>query len=153
MNNRETVSSTPVLRAALTYGVGIGSAVIVIAAVVGLVVADAPGMWSGILGALVGVIFPAMTALSILVANRWFGTPAFLQIFFGIVMGVWIVKFALVVVLLLVLSGLDWIVPLVFYVALVVAAVAALVVDLIVLSKIRVPSASDVVLPERNPEE
>lgn len=150
--NRATVSSTPVLRAALTWGTGIGGAAVLIAAVVGLLIAQGPGLWSGVLGALVGVVFPALTALSILVANRWFGTPAFLQIFFGIVMGAWIVKFALVIVLLLVLARLDWVVPLIFYVSLVATAVASLVVDLMVLSKIRVPAASDVDLPQHNPE-
>lgn len=150
--NRVTVSSTPVLRAALIWGVSIGGAAVVIAAVVGLLIAQGPGLWSGVLGALVGVIFPAMTALSILVANRWFGTPAYLQIFFGIVMGAWIVKFALVIVLLLVLSRLDWVVPLIFYIALVATAVASLVVDLLVLRKIRIPAASDVELPQHDPE-
>lgn len=150
--DRVTVSSTPVLRAALIWGLSIGAAAVVVAAVAGLLIAQGPGLWSGVLGALVGVIFPAMTALSILVANRWFGNPAYLQIFFGIVMGAWIVKFVLVIVLLLVLARLDWIVPLIFYVALVATAVASLVVDLMVLRKIRIPAASDVQLPQHDPE-
>lgn len=151
--NRATVSSTPVLRATLVWGAAVGGAAIVIAALVGFLVGQQAGLWSGIVGALVGVIFPALTALSILVANRWYGTPAFLQIFFGVVMGAWVIKFVLVIVLLLALSRVDWIMPLVFYISLVATAVASLVVDLIVLSKVRVPAVSDSTLPESNPEE
>ncbi|WP_298041099.1 hypothetical protein [uncultured Microbacterium sp.] len=150
--NRETVSSTPVLRAALVWGSAIGGTAVVVAGIVGWLVAQWPGLWSGVLGALIGVIFPAMTAVSILIANRWFGNPAFLQIFFGIVMGGWLIKFILVVVLLLTLARLDWVVPLVFYFALVATAVVSLVVDLMVMSKIRIPAASDVELPQQDPE-
>ena len=150
--NNVTVSSTPVLRAALIGGMSIGGAALLIAAVVGFLVAGGPGLWSGVVGALVGVIFPALTAASILFANRWYGKPAFLQAFFGIVMGAWLLKFVLVVVLLLVLSQLEWVVPLVFYISLVATAVASLAVDLVVMRKIRIPAASDVALPEVNPE-
>lgn len=149
---RATVSSTPVLRAALIGGASVGGAAVVLAAVVGFLAADGPGLWSGVIGALVGVIFPALTAVSILVANRWYGRPAFLQVFFGIVMGGWVIKFILVIALLLVLGQLEWVVPLVFYISLVVTAVASLVVDLVVLSRIRVPSVSDLELPQENPE-
>lgn len=150
--NSATVSSTPVLRAALVWGASIGGIAVVLAAIIGFLVDQTSGLWSGVVGALVGMIFPALTAVSILVANRWFGTPAFLQIFFGIVMGAWVVKFILVIVLLLVIARLDWVNPLVFYVALVVTAIASLVVDLVVMRKIRIPGASDVQLPQVNPE-
>ena len=151
--NKVTVSSTPVLRASLVWGMSIGGAALVVAAVVGYLVAQGPGLWSGVVGALVGVIFPALTAVSILVANRWYGTPIFLQVFFGIVMGAWILKFVLVIVLLLVLSGMDWVVPLVFYFSLLGTAVASLVVDLVVMRSVRMPAASEVTLPEENPED
>lgn len=150
--NKVTVSSTPVLRASLVWGMSIGGAALVVAAVVGFLVAQGPGLWSGVVGALVGIVFPALTAVSILVANRWYGTPIFLQVFFGIVMGAWILKFVLVIVLLLVLSDMDWVVPLVFYFSLLATAVASLVVDLLVMRAIRVPAASEVALPEENPE-
>jgi hypothetical protein len=150
--NRSPVSSTPVLRAALIGGAAVGGAAVVVAAIAGFVVAQTPGLWSGVIGALVGMIFPALTAVSILVANRWYGKPAFLQVFFGIVMGGWVIKFILVIALLLVLGQLEWVVPLVFYISLVVTAVASLVVDLVVLSRIRVPAVSDLDLPQENPE-
>jgi len=142
-----------VLRAALVWGASIGGIAVVLAAIIGFLVAQSSGLWSGVVGALVGMVFPALTAVSILVANRWFGTPQFLQLFFGIFMGAWVIKFILVIVLLLVITRLDWVNPLIFYFALVITAIASLVVDLVVLRKIRIPGASDVQLPQTNPED
>lgn len=141
------ITSTPVLRTALVWGGGIGLLVLAAAALVGFLIAAVPGLFSGVLGALVGVVFPALTAVSILVANRWYGHPAYLQIFFGVVLGGWLVKFVLVIVALLVLLRLEWIDTLVFFFSLVAAAVAALIVDLVVIMRMRLPAVSDVELP------
>lgn len=151
--NTVTVSSTPVLRAALLWGASIGGVAVALAGTIGFLVAHTSGLWSGVIGALVGMVFPALTAVSILVANRWFGKPSFLQVFFGIVMGGWVLKFILVIVLLLVIMKLDWVNPIVFYVSLVATALASLAVDLVVMRKIRIPGASDVQLPQVNPED
>lgn len=153
MMSRPTLSSTPMLRASLIFGSLAGAFAALVAAVIGGVTSGADGAWSGVLGAAVGMIFPALTAVSILVANRWYGSPSYLQIFFGIVMGGWIVKFVLVIVLLLVLMQMDWIVRGVFFTGLVLAAVLSLVVDLVVMSRHRVPAVSDAQLPTVNPED
>ncbi len=153
MTARPTVSSTPILRTALIAGSAVGGSLLVAAAVVGYLVAQGEGLASGLVGALVGVVFPALTAVSILVANRWFGSPAYLQIFFGVVLGGWLLKFVLVIVALVVLTRVDWIVPLVFYFSLLATAVASLVVDLVVLMRMRLPAASDVALPEAVPDD
>lgn len=142
-----TVSSTPVLRATLIWGLAIGSIVILGAAALGFAVAQSQGLWSGVVGALVGVVFPSLTAVSILIANRWYGSTYFLQIFFGVVLGGWLLKFVLVIVALFVLGRMPWVVPIVFYLSLVTAAVASLVVDLVVLSRMRLPAVSDATLP------
>lgn len=141
------ISSEPVLRTALVWGVGVGGAVAVAAALIGFLTAGTPGLASGLLGAAVGIVFPALTAVSILVANRWYGSPAYLQIFFGVVLGGWLLKFILVIVLLVVLMRVEWIVTLVFYFALVAAALASLVVDLAVFRRMRLPAVSDIELP------
>lgn len=80
------LSSNPILRTTLVWGGIVGTAVIIVAAVVGGLVAGSAGAWSGVLGALVGILFPAFTAISILIANRWYGSPSYLQIFFGMLM-------------------------------------------------------------------
>jgi hypothetical protein len=141
------VSSTPILRAVLVWGGIIAAAVIVVAGVVGFLVAEAPGLWSGVLGALVGAVFPAFTAATILFANRWFGTPNYAAIFFGVFLGVWLLKLILFVVVLFVLFGQAWTVPGVLYGALIAAVVGSLAVDLIVVWRMRVPAVSDIALP------
>lgn len=148
--SKQPLSSTPILRAALTWGLAVGAVVAIGAALVGLLVAGADGLWSGVIGALVGVVFPAFTALSILIANRWYGSPQWLQLFFAVVLGTWLLKFVLVIIALLLLFQLDWIVRGVFAGALIVAAIASLVVDLIVLNRMRLPGASDTVLPNED---
>jgi hypothetical protein len=149
---RATPSSNPVLRAALRWGLIVGGIAVAAAALVGFVIAQGEGAWSGVVGALVGVVFPALTAASILVANRWYGQETYLPVFFGIVMGGWVLKFIVVIVALLVLSRAEWIVSPVFYFSLVAAAVASLAVDVVVLSRMRLPGVSDTTLPQTNPE-
>src|SRR6185312_16872600 len=84
--------------------------------------------WSGVAGALIGtamaVVFLAITALSILIATRYG-----LAVFFGIVMGAWILKFILFLVLVFLLKDQVWLQPTVMFVCLVVAVVGTLVVD------------------------
>ncbi len=141
------VSSTPVLRTALTWGGVVALALAVVAAVVGFAVAGTAGLGSALAGVLVSALFLAVTGASILIANRWFGDPLYVPIFFGIVLGGWILKLVLFIVAIFVLRGQGWVEPVVFYVALVVSVLASLVVDVVVLLRMRVPSASDVTLP------
>lgn len=144
---RNRISSTPVLRAALVWGMVVGVVVAAAMALVGALVAGPDGAGSGVLGALVGIIFPAFTALSILLGNHWYGHPQWLQIFFAVVMGTWLLKFVLVIVALLLLFQVEWLERGIFALAVIVAAVASLVVDLVVLSRMRLSGASDVTLP------
>jgi hypothetical protein len=140
-------SSTPVLRTALTWGGIVAGALLVVGALVGFAVAGAGGLGSALAGVLVSAFFLAVTAVSILIANRWFGDDLYVPIFFGIVLGGWILKLVLFIVALVILRGQPWIDPVVFFVALVVSVIASLVVDVVVLLRMRIPSASDVTLP------
>ncbi|MFS0793341.1 hypothetical protein [Microbacterium sp. 1P10AE] len=144
---RRPLSSTPILRTALVWG-GIVTAVLLVAgAVVGFLTAGPGGLGSALVGVAVSAFFLAVTAASILIANRWFGDPLYVPIFFGIVLGGWLLKLVLFIVAIVILRGQDWVNPVVFYVALVVSVLASLAVDVVVLLRMRVPSASDVTLP------
>lgn len=145
---RRRISSTPILKATLVWGIGIGVVIAGLAAGIGALVSGSDGAISGAVGALVGIVFPAMTAVSILVANRWYGQPMYLQLFFTVVLGSWVVKFVIVVIALALLRGAPWMDTVVFFFALLATAIASLVVDLIVLSRMRMPAVSDVVLPD-----
>ncbi|MDU0344252.1 hypothetical protein RWH44_00930 [Microbacterium sp. KSW2-29] len=144
---RSPLSSTPVLRTALVWGGIVTAVLLVIGAVAGFAVGGAGGLGSALSGVAVSAFFLAVTAISILVANRWYGDPLYVPIFFGIVLGGWLLKLVLFIVAIVVLRGQGWVDPVVFYVALVVSVIASLAVDVVVLLRLRIPSVSDVTLP------
>ncbi|KJL44174.1 MULTISPECIES: hypothetical protein [Microbacterium] len=146
-NPRTPISSTPILRTVLVWSGTVTAILAVVGAVVGFLVAGTTGLWSALAGVLVAAVFLGITGASILIANRWFGDPLYVPIFFGIVMGGWILKFVVFIVILLVLRGQPWIEPRVFFVAAVVSVLASLAVDVVVMVRMRVPHVSDVELP------
>jgi hypothetical protein len=146
-----TVSSTPMLRATLTWSAVVTAALAVVGSVIGYLVAGQDGLWSALAGVLLAAVFLGITALSILIANRWFGDALYVPIFFGIVLGGWILKFVVFIVVLLVVRGQPWVEPAVFFVALVVSILASLVIDIVVMMRMRMPHVSDVTLPGEEP--
>lgn len=145
--SRPTVSSTPILRRTLLWSAVATAALAVVGALVGLAVGGANGLWSALVGILLAGVFLAITGGSILFANRWFGDALYVPIFFGVVLGGWIVKFVVFIVVLLVLRGQPWIDTTVFFVAVVVSILVGLGIDVVVLLRTRIPAVSDVSLP------
>lgn len=141
------ISSTPILRTVLVWSGTVTAILAVVGAVVGFLVAGTTGLWSALLGVLVAAVFLAITGASILIANRWYGNDLYVPVFFGIVMGGWILKFVVFIAILFILRGQPWIEPTVFFVAAVVSVLASLVVDVVVMMRMRVPHVSDVQLP------
>ena len=141
------VSSNRLFRATLLWSAGVTGALALVGALIGYLAAGPAGLWSALVAILLAAVFLGLTAGTILIANRWYGNPLYVPIFFGAVMGGWIVKFVLFIVVLLVLRGQPWLQGTVFFVALVVSVVASLVVDVVVMLKMRVPHVGDVSLP------
>ena len=141
------VSSTPILRTVLVWSGAVTAVLAVVGAVVGFLVAGTDGLWSALAGVLIAALFLAITAASILIANRWFGDALYVPIFFGIVLGGWILKFVVFLIALFVLRDQPWIVGPVFFVALVASVLASLAIDVVALLRMRVPHVSDVELP------
>lgn len=146
------ITSTPVLRTTLVWSAVVTAALAVVGAVVGWLVAGADGLFSALAGILLAALFLAITATSILVANRWFGDALYVPIFFGVVLGGWLLKFVVFIVVLLVLRGQPWIEPTVFFVAIVAGIAASLVTDVVVLTRMRVPTVSTP-LPTVDPDD
>ncbi|HEX5857824.1 MAG TPA: hypothetical protein VFY91_06935 [Microbacterium sp.] len=146
-----TVSSTPILRATLTWSAVVTAGLAVIGSVIGYLVAGQEGLWSALAGVLLAAVFLAITGASILIANRWFGDDLYVPVFFGIVLGGWILKFVVFIVVLLVVRGQPWINPMVFFVALVMSILASLVIDIVVMLRMRMPHVSDTTLPGEEP--
>ena len=141
------ISSTPILRTVLVWSGSVTAALLVVGGLVGYLVAGTDGLWSALAGVLIAALFLAITAASILIANRWYGDALYVPIFFGIVLGGWILKFVVFLIALFVLRDQPWVVGPVFFLALVTSVLASLVIDVVVLMRMRVPHVSDVELP------
>ena len=141
------VSSNRLLRTTLLWSAIVTAGLAVVGAIVGFAVVGTSGLWSALVAVLLAAVFLGLTAGTILVANRWYGDPLYTPIFFGAVMGGWIVKFALFIVVLFVLRGAPWLNGTVFFVALVVSVIASLAIDVVVMLRMRVPHVGDVSLP------
>lgn len=146
-------SINPVLRTVLLWTGIAAVALIILSCGIGFLVAGADGLWSGLAGVGLAVIFLALTPMSVLIANRWYGREMFATVFFGIVMGGWLLKLVIFIVAIVILREQSWVVPGVIFLSLVAGIVVSLVIDAVAFNKLRVPHVSDVVLPTRNPEE
>lgn len=142
-----TPTSNPVLKRALLWGGLLAAVILVVAGVLGLVFAGVEGLVSAIVGTLMAVVFMAITAASILLANRFSGSDVFVGAFFGIVLGGWLLKFVLFIVLVVVLRDAPWLNGTVLFLSIVAGVIASLVVDVLVVAKSRLPYASDATLP------
>ncbi|MCT9821602.1 hypothetical protein N3K63_15045 [Microbacterium sp. W1N] len=144
---RPVVSSTPLLRATLIWSAIATVVLAVVGAVAGYLAAGIGGLWSALAAVVLAALFLGFTAATILIANRWYGDPLYVPIFFGMVMGGWILKFVVFIVVLLVLRGQPWLDGTVFFLALVASVLVSLAIDVVVMLRMRIPNVSDVTLP------
>lgn len=142
------VASNPVLRRVLTIGAIVTAVLAIAGAVIGFAVSGTSGLFSALVGVVLAALFLAITGGSILIANRWNGDPLYPTLFFSIVLGGWVIKFVIFIAALFLLRGAPWLDSIVFFVALVISILATLVVDVIVMMKMRIPYVSDIDLPE-----
>ena len=140
-------TSVPVLRRILVYGSFLAGGIALLGAVIGGFVAGSSGVVSALIGTLMAVVFMGITAGSILLANRFAGTSAAIGAFFGIVMGGWLVKFVVFLLLMVLLKDQPWIQPVVLFLSIIAGVVGSLLVDVFVLMKSRMPYVSDITLP------
>jgi len=142
-----TPTSNPVLRRAVRYELLLTAAIAVVGAIVGGLFAGWVGITSALIGTGMAGVFLAITAISIIVANRFSGSDLFVGAFFGIVLGGWLVKFVLFLVLVFALKDQPWVDNIVLFFSIVAGVVGSLVVDVFVVAKARLPYASDARLP------
>ena len=107
----------------------------VIGGIVGFLIAATAGLVSALIGAAMALVFVSMTALSI-----WLGGKLSLGGFFGVVLGGWIVKLLLFIVLVLLLKGATFIVGPILFVAIVISVIGSLALDAIAVFKTRIPT-------------
>lgn len=123
--------------AVLTFGLaGIGG-------VIGYFVASWPGLVSVLVGAVMAFIFLTLTVVSIVIANRFWASPLFSALFFAIVLGGWLLKFVLFIVVIVVLKNQEWLNSFVLYLTVIVGVIATLVLDVVLVVKARIPYVAD----------
>ena len=142
-----TPSSQPVFRRVLTVTALVDLALLVVAGIVGGILSGRIGVLSAVIGAVMALVFLGLTAASILVANRFAGDDLFVPFFFAIVLGTWLVKFVLFLVVSLLLRDQDWIDPVVLFLTVIVGVLASLIADMVVVLRSRIPYTGDVRLP------
>ena len=122
-----------------------GALALVIAVVgggLGYLFAGTDGLWSALVGVGLAILFAAITAASMLVAIRFT-----LGAFFGIVMGAWLLKLVIFIVLLVALRDQPFVNDVVLFLALVVSIIGTLAVDALVVVRGRLSYVSDATLP------
>lgn len=144
---RTSPSSVPILRLALRWSLLLGGGLLVVLGIIGALVAGTNGVLSAVVGVAISIGFMAITVVTILLGNRFAGTDAAIGGFFGIVMGGWLVKFVVFIVTMVLLRGASWVVPGMLFASLLAGILGSLLVDVMVLTRARLPYVSDVKLP------
>jgi hypothetical protein len=139
------VTVTPLLFRVLRYGAVLALVVAVLGGIIGGLVADTPGVFGALVGAAMSAVFLGMTAVSILIAGRVAKGDLTNPVFFGIVLGIWLLKLILFFVLSLWLRTQDWIDPAVFGFTAIAAVLGSLIADAFAFQRTRI--AMDVSLP------
>lgn len=138
--------ASTVLKRAMVLGAVVTGAILVIGSLVGFAVAGTPGLLSALVGAGLTALFMGFTAASILVAVRVTRAEPSPTVFFGIILGSWLLKLIVFIVIMLVLRGADFLEPMVLFVAILAAVIGSLVADVIAFLGAREPYV-DVELP------
>lgn len=150
------MTAAPILKRILLYGGLLAAAIAIVGGMVGFAVAGSEGLTSALIGTAMAFLFLAVTAGSILLANRSTNSDILSPAFFGIVLGGWLLKFVMFLVLVFVLKDQPWIDNTVLFLSIVAGVVGSLVVDVLVVARSRMPYVSDVPLPgdgeRRGPE-
>ena len=144
---RAFLKAAPVLTRALVFGAGLIVAVAIVGSVVGYLVDGMPGLLSALVGTGVTAMFMGFTTLSIVLADRATRSAPSSARYFGIIIGMWLAKFVLFIVILVVVSGQGWLSPYVFVFTLLAAVIGTLVVDAVAMQGARVSYVGDVELP------
>lgn len=141
------MKTATILARALVYGAILTVAIAGIGSVVGYLIAGSAGLVSALIGAGLTALFMGFTALSIVLAARVTKGEASSTLFFGIVLGVWLLKFVVFIVILVLLRNQPFIEPLILFFSILVAVIGSLVVDVVAYLGARVPYVGDVELP------
>jgi hypothetical protein len=141
-----TVTPQQVVKRALFWGVISTSIVVIVASVIGALVAELSGMLGALAGGAVGFLLLALTPLSIIWGFKAGGGSVLAPGFFAVVLGVWLAKFVIFIALIFLLGDLSALHRETLFLTIVASLLVGLVTDLIVVLRSRMPYV-DVELP------
>ena len=122
------------MTAVLRWG-SLGSLIaMVVAVVIGFLVAGMPGLWGALLGIAIPVAFFSITVIVALITVRV--RP---EVFGAAILGSWLIKIVVLIAVLAVLSRADFFDRGIFFAAFVVGTVGYLVTEAIIVVRTRVP--------------
>ncbi|WP_254259490.1 3-oxoacyl-ACP reductase [Leucobacter chinensis] len=139
---REMPVSQPVFVKALKWSVVATVLMIIVFGLIGWLVSEERGLIGGVLGAAGAGVFFALTLGSIAFANRFVESDLYVPMFFGIVVGGWLLKFVLFIVAALLLKSQPWLDPTILFIAVIVGVLVSLAIDAFVVLKSRIPLVS-----------
>jgi hypothetical protein len=122
------------LRSALRYMAALLGGLAVVGVVVGLLVSGTPGVWGAVIGVLLVGFFCATTIWSML---RTVGSSPTAMA--GVVMGAWVAKLVVLIVVLAVLRGREFFDPYVLFGVVAVGAIGSALLDYRAVSQGRIP--------------
>jgi hypothetical protein len=131
---QHTLGSSQLFKRVLSWGAILIGGIAVIASVLGYLVVGQKGLVSALIGASMALIFVSLTALSV-----WIGGKFSLGGFFGMVMGGWLLKLVLFLVLVGVLKHATFINGPTLFLTLVASILGSLALDSLVFFRARLP--------------
>lgn len=127
-----TASTTAILRRTILYTAIVAVVIAVVGGLAGYAVAGVDGLLSALAGTALAVVFAIITAVSVMFAIK---QP--ITVFFGVVLGSWLLKIIVFIALLAFVTSLDFVQPVVLFLSMVAAIVGTLAVDVVVVMTAR----------------
>lgn len=131
---QHTLGSSQLFKRVLGWGAILIGAIAVVASVLGYLLVGQKGLVSALIGASMALVFVSLTALSV-----WIGGKFSLGGFFGMVMGGWLLKLVLFLVLVAVLKRATFINGPTLFLTLVASILGSLAIDSLVFFRARLP--------------
>jgi len=142
-----TVTAHDIFVKVLKFTAVLALVVAVVGGTIGYLVAGADGLVSALVATAVAIVFSAITAASMVLAIKFD-----LMVFFGIVMGAWLLKLVIFIIALFALRDQPFIDPMVFYFTLIASILGTFAIDAVVVLGSRVGYVSDTILPSKSEE-
>ncbi len=127
------------LRTALLLGAIVTVAIAVVGGGIGFALVGPIGVSSALVGSAMAFVFMGITAGSILIGQKASGGSIASGLFFGIVLGAWLLKFVLFLVAAFAIRNSDSFDTVIAFSCVIAAVLGALVSDVIAISRARVP--------------